>query len=162
MNILKNTRGYFNGLGMKDWTDFLRDSQALIRSGNEEDYQRRLANMQVAYPKTAMGYFQKQWLNDEMKVFWLHMYTKDNVNFGISTTSIVESLHAMVKRALSSSTASLGVASKKMIQYERIGQAFKDVMTERNALHVNVTFTSAMELRPLYGYVTNSVLRKIL
>ncbi|KAK9245324.1 hypothetical protein V1506DRAFT_506653 [Lipomyces tetrasporus] len=64
--------------------------------------------MRHVYPAPAMDYLETYYLNPDTRRLWCHHFTRINVNFGLSTSSMVESANRSVKRFVERRTSSIG------------------------------------------------------
>lgn len=125
MNVLSKTKKWFPApvkgahhyQRHPQFRAFLGDWNSLLLSGNEEEYNTRLARMRTVYSLQAMSYIETTWLifKEKLVKFWVDQH----LHFGYLVTSPVEGCHAGLKRYLQRSTASLdGVYQKLCLFWE--------------------------------------------
>ncbi|KAL7940733.1 hypothetical protein V8C42DRAFT_207178 [Trichoderma barbatum] len=148
MNVLAKCKGYFpkaiklnNQLQWnKLFQQFLNKWNSLISSSSADSFNEKLEAFQQprCYPKPAVDYIMKTWLQpwkDKITAFQVDRHR----HFGHSTTSIVESMHAAIKRFLWSSQGDLATAFQKL---ELFWKAQDTAIQAKRARRINKLYRS--------------------
>ncbi|KAK9233780.1 hypothetical protein V1525DRAFT_126044 [Lipomyces kononenkoae] len=115
--------------------------------------------MRLVYPAPVMDYLVNEYLNPVARRIWLHCFTRNNVNFGLSTSSMVESANRSVKRFVERRTspigtvlAALGLSRPYVEKRQKIRRATKRTRQP-------VTVTDCIELDQLRHQISDTALR---
>jgi hypothetical protein len=102
------------------FTDFLQDWNHLLTSTTEAVFEERLGSMRRRgkYPEGAVNYAVNTWITPYKKML-VDCWANKIMHFGNRTSSIVESLHAGIKRFIRSAGGDLASVFRKLKQYWR-------------------------------------------
>ena len=146
----------------EQWKEFYNSWHSIISSPTEEDYAKRLAEMQQKYlPKYLedIGYIKATWLipfKEKLVYAWVNQST----HFGNTATSRVEGIHALLKSYLRQSTFDL------FDTWKAIHLALQNQLTELQARQAKQQIRAPLELSGvLYGvvrdWVSHEAMRKV-
>lgn len=146
-NVLAKTKTHFpkakreGGKVVRNETfsAFLSDFKSIMHCENESEYFKKKTAIQTEgkYPKEAINYLFATWL-DKCDKKLVACYVNQHRHFGHTTTSIVEGMHATIKRSLKSSKGDLATVFKRLDHFWRHQE-----ITIRNVITRNITRTMA-------------------
>ena len=141
-------------LDAQEWKEFYNFWHSIIDSPTEEEYTKRLAEMQQKYvpqhPRE-FGYIKETWLIP-FKEKLVRAWVDQSNHFGNTSTSRVEGIHALLKSYLRRSTLDL------FDSWKTIQSALDNQLAELQALQVKQQTRTPLELpAALYGAIRGCV-----
>ena len=134
----------------EEWKTFYNFWHSIINSPTEEDYTKRLAEMQEKYVpqhSSEVGYIKETWLIP-FKEKLVRAWVDQSAHFGNTATSRVEGIHALIKSYLRRSTFDLFDA------WKAIHLAIQNQLSELHAHQVKQQIRTPLELSgALYGAI---------
>lgn len=146
----------------EEWKEFYNSWHSIINSPTQEDYAKRLAEMQERYlPQhlEEVGYIKVTWLIP-FKEKLVRAWVDQSAHFGNTATSRVEGIHALLKSYLRRSTFDLFEA------WKAIHLALQNQLSELQARQAKQQIRIPLELSGrLYGavrgWVSHEAMRKV-
>ncbi|KAM4055563.1 MULE transposase [Hirsutella rhossiliensis] len=125
-NVLAKTKRHFppglrnaDGRVMRapEFTAFIKDWNSLVRSPTKEEFKENLQKLQGGrHPAAAVTYATNTWIVPWKEKFVV-CFIDQHRHFGHTTTSIIESLHATMKRTVWSSTGDLSTVFRGLHRF---------------------------------------------
>ncbi len=146
----------------EQWKEFYSFWHSIINSPTEEDYVKRLAEMQQKYllhHYNEIGYIKTTWLLP-FKEKLVYAWVNQSMHFGNTATSRVEGIHALLKSYLRRSTFDL------FDTWKAIHLALQNQLAELQARQAKQQIRTPLELSGvLYGavrgWVSHEAMRKV-
>jgi hypothetical protein len=162
MDVLAKTRVFFpeptkegSGRVLRDpeYADFIADWNALVGSTTAAEYESQLAALKQPgrYPELAVSYILNTWIVPWKEKFICYFINRI-LHYGHSTTSIVEPLHAVMKRYLINYNSDLKTAFLGICQFWHNQDIEMDILkAKQKNRHIAAT------IRILYSAVRDQI-----
>ena len=146
----------------EQWKEFYNAWHSIINSPTQEEYAKRLTEMQQKYLPQHLediGYIKTTWLVP-FKEKLVHAWVNQSMHFGNTATSRVEGIHALLKSYLKRSTFDL------FDTWKAINLALQNQLAELQARQASQQIRTPLELSgTLYGavrgWVSHEAIRKV-